>query len=123
MRFLFWGVVAFAAACGSKADDFMTQPGGGGPGGGCGSGSAPYDSNPTDGVVSSPDGGISGRVCLATDPRKLTGCATSGAGGFTVQLGSAAATTGADGKFTIASPSMTNLVWNVTGTTIVSSFK
>jgi len=60
-------------------------------------------------------------VCLAGDARLLTGCATTGAGGLTVTLGGKTATTADDGHFTIATPSGTNLVWQVSGTPIVTS--
>ena len=61
---------------------------------------------------------IVGRVCLANDPRRLSTCATAGAGGLTVRLGANATTTNPDGTFTIDAAAGT---WRVTGPNIVTS--
>lgn len=76
-----------------------------------------------DGGVTGDGGGIgsglvSGRVCLMQDLRTPTiGCAGSTVAGLTVTLGASAATTTANGGFTMAMPTGTNLVWTVSGTT------
>jgi hypothetical protein len=57
-------------------------------------------------------------VCLIADPRTPTSCASSGAGGFTVKLGTEMATTGADGSFSIAQVTGSGLVWRISGTGI-----
>jgi hypothetical protein len=111
-------VAALSAACGSSTDPRMVLPGGDdtttGPG--------PDASTIGDGAVG--DGaGILGRVCVVADLRVLdtTGCAGSGVDGLTVTLGTDTATTAADGSFTIAQPSGTNLIWQVTGPGLVTS--
>ena len=48
-------------------------------------------------------------------------CAGTGAAGLTVTLATAMATTADDGAFTIARPTGSNLVWHVTGSTLVTS--
>jgi len=65
-------------------------------------------------------GEIAGRVCVVLSDmrRPLSGCAGSGAGGLSVTLGTATATTMADGSFTIVRPAGTGLVWRVSGTGI-----
>lgn len=55
---------------------------------------------------------LSGRVCVVTDPRALTTCSATGAGGLVVSAGGAVVQTSADGTFSIpvpAHPSMTAL--------------
>jgi len=64
---------------------------------------------------------LAGRACVLTDLRDLTSCATTGAGGLTVMLGSQTATTADDGQFTLATPAGTLLVWHVSGTDVVPS--
>lgn len=82
------------------------------------------DAKVIDGAPAAVDANLfQGRVCLLTDPRKFTTCATTGADGLTVRIGSATATTAADGTFTIAGTSAANLPWRVTGANIVSSYK
>lgn len=66
----------------------------------------------TDGSASGP---IMATACVLTDARDLTSCATTGAAGLTVTLGTATATTAADGSFTIARPTTAGAVWDVTG--------
>ncbi len=73
---------------------------------------APIDANEFD-----------GRVCLLTDQRVLNQCATTGAAGLTVRLGTATAVTGADGSFKIVGQSGSGLVWRITGPNIKSSFE
>ncbi len=106
------------AGCSSTldSDDYPVDPGGGG-----GSG------RPRDAAVDgSGDGGdanltIAGRVCAVSDLRNLASCATTGVGGLTVALGNRTATTAANGDFTIAMPTGTNLTWRVTGSNFVTS--
>jgi hypothetical protein len=125
------GVLAFTAvACGD--DGNMFPVGGGGNDGGT---TFPDSSGPAD---SRNDGGgsdggddaaitpidaaiINGRVCLLTDPRVLNQCASTGANGLTVRLGTASAVTTANGSFAIAATG--GDVWRVTGPNIVSSFE
>lgn len=64
-----------------------------------------------------------GRVCLLTDVRDFQTCASTGAGGLTVRLGTSTTTTGDDGSFTIVGQSGSGLVWRITGANIVSSFE
>ena len=63
-------------------------------------------------------GVITGRICVITDPRDLTGCATSGAEGLTVSLANSTATTNADGRFQLVAPTTASEV-SVTGAGIV----
>ena len=111
-----WLLVVLVA-CKSSDDDgeFPVQPGGG---------------NGTSGTVLDaglavdafdPDAGtqLTGRVCLVTDLRALTACATTGAGNITVTLGTRVATTLDDGRFTIMTPASTNLTWRASGAAIV----
>ncbi len=66
---------------------------------------------------------VSGRVCVLADPQIMSACAINGAQGLSVALGSATATTSADGTFTIdrdpTLPATTPI--SVTGNTIVQS--
>jgi hypothetical protein len=64
---------------------------------------------------------LPGRVCLIADARDPATCASSGAGGLTVTLGTQTATTVADGSFTMTRPTGTGLVWFVTGTGVEPS--
>jgi hypothetical protein len=64
---------------------------------------------------------LAGRVCLLSDARAPGTCASSGADGLTVTLGSQTVTTGADGSFTMTRPTATNLVWSVSGTGVEPS--
>src|SRR5262245_26188490 len=123
MRLCF-ALIAVLGAC-SQDEGGMNPIGGGGFDGGFGSGSGSLidakvvDAKPDSGSPSSVDAPlINGRVCLATDPRKLHTCASTGAGGLTVRLGNNVTTTNADGTFTI---SATTGIWRVTGTNIVTS--
>jgi hypothetical protein len=114
----FASVAVALAACGTSVPTLPVNPGGGGGGGGGGH---------LDAAIDSSDGGggdagmLAGRVCLAVDPRQLTQCATTGASGFTVRLGTQSATTGDDGSFTMPTPQGSALVWHVSGATIVPS--
>jgi hypothetical protein len=125
MRLGFALVAMMVAACGD--DGSMLPVGGGGNDGGFGfPDGSKIDSTPS-GDAQMGDSGtpapvdaalIVGRVCLANDPRKLNECATTGANGLTVRLGSETTTTSADGTFTIKASSGT---WRVTGSNIVTS--
>lgn len=64
---------------------------------------------------------LNGRVCLLADLRQPAVCQDTGAEGLTVTLGTATATTVANGGFSIATPLATNLVWHVTGATLTPS--
>jgi hypothetical protein len=127
MRIAF-GLVVFLAACGNDAD---MLPVGGGSGNGLpdsGTGSTVdarlIDARVIDAAPAPVDAAIfSGRVCLLTDPRQLNVCASAGAGGLTVRLGTASATTSADGSFMIAGQTGSDLIWRVTGSNIKSSFE
>jgi hypothetical protein len=83
------------AGCTSNGDDgsYPIRPGNiGGVGGGNGSGA--NDAGPRDGGVAT-----IGRVCLTDDLRYPDRCASTGAGGITVQRGAASVLTAPDGKF------------------------
>lgn len=101
-------VLVAAAACG--ADDVELYPIN--PGGGGGGGNLPRPDAAPDG----PDMGgmVSGKVCAIEDARNPQDC-TSGAGGVTVTIGTAMATTAADGTFMINRPAGATL-WMVSGT-------
>lgn len=64
---------------------------------------------------------LQGRVCLVTDLRDVSTCASTGAGGLTVALGTKSATTLADGSFSIEAPVGSDLVWQVSGASIQTS--
>lgn len=109
-------VVMLAACRGSDTDDYVIIPGGD---------DTPIGPQPD---AARPDGGggdgggtLDGRVCLLLDPRDQGSCSAFGAGGLVVTIGSQAALTAADGSFTMPAPQGTNLVWHVTGDTIVTS--
>jgi len=119
-----------AAACGDDGGN-LPVGGGGNDGGftfvdsnnGSGSGGSDGSVGP-DGAVTPIDApAIDGRVCLLTDARKLNQCASTGAGGLTVRLGTGVALTADDGSFTIAGQSGQGLVWQISGPNIVSSFE
>ncbi len=112
-------------------------PVGGGGGGGVGlvDGPRPIDAPPPTGGDAGIDSAIdaakfNGRVCLVSDPRVLTqivsatACASTGAGGFTVKLGTATATTNTDGTFTIDAPDgpAGSALFHVTGGAIVEMY-
>lgn len=103
------------AACGKDVEMYPISPGGGGGGG----------TTFVDAAVDAPggDGGtmITGRVCLISDARNPTACASTGATNLTVMLGTQTAMTAADGAFTITRPTGTNLAWRVSGAGIVAS--
>jgi hypothetical protein len=62
-----------------------------------------------------------GRVCVVTDLLSLGTCASTGASGITVSLGSSTVTTAADGTFRITTPNTVNPMITVTGPGLVSS--
>jgi hypothetical protein len=83
--------------CTSNGDDgsYPIRPGNiGGVGGGSGSGGGAIDAGPRDGGVATV-----GRICLTDDLRYPDRCASTGAGGITVQRGTASVLTTPDGKF------------------------
>ena len=110
-------VVALVGCKSNTTDDLPIQPGGGTVGGGGGHPDAPAD------IATGDGSGLTGKVCLLTDPRNLVGCATAGAGGFTVTLGTASTTTADNGTFSLPAPSGTGLVWHVTGSGIMPSVR
>lgn len=115
MRPLLW-LLALAACEGDGAKYPIVGGGGGGGGGGMHPG--------VDASVDGNDGGnehLAGRVCLITDARQPTTCATTGADMLTVTLDGRTTTTAADGTFTIDAPTGTNIQWLVTGTDLVTS--
>jgi hypothetical protein len=123
---LAYGLLVFLVGCG---DDTNMLPVGGGSGSGFPDGGggtlvdAPLsDAKLIDAVAAPVDASVfMGRVCLLSDPRTVNACAGTGAGGFTVRLGTASAVTSADGTFFITGQSGGNLVWHVTGSTIKTS--
>ena len=111
-----WPLVLALAACqNGGGDDYAVVPGGpgvfgGGTTGGTGIGDGGPDGNG--------DGGVTAKVCLLTDLRKLMVCAPTDITGLTVKLGTTStATTGADGSFSIVKPPGTALTWHVSGMT------
>lgn len=127
MRIAF-GLVVFLAACGNDPD---MLPVGGGSGSGLPDGSMQQqvdaklvDAKEVDAKPLAIDAAVySGRVCLLTDSRDFNSCASTGANGLTVHIGTSSAVTAADGTFKIVAPSTAAAVWSVTGANIVSSFK
>lgn len=122
------GLLALTAACGNDSND-LPVGGGGNDGGFTFPDGTVTDTNVSDGasdggtdssVVPVDAGELKGRVCLATDPRKLNGCSDTLAGGLTVRIGTTSTTTAANGTFTIAYTGGTQ--WRVTGSNIVSSY-
>lgn len=110
-------VVSQLAACKTPPDPYPISPGGGG-------GSTGTEMMP-DGAIDYSDASptIAGRVCLLlATPHALAGCATTGAAGITVTLGTEQATTAADGTFSIMRPAGTEgLSWVVTAVDIKTS--
>jgi hypothetical protein len=107
--------VMLFAAC---TPDSTTYPIGGGPGGGAGgNGSGSGSGTTTDANIDV----LEGLVCVLPDPRDFSTCLAAGAGGITVTVGTGSAVTNDDGTFAIAPPSGTNLVWSVSGNTIMTS--
>jgi hypothetical protein len=123
---LAYGLVLFLVACG---EDSNMLPVGGGSGSGFPDGGGGMtadarlvDARVIDAAVAPVDASVfMGRVCLLSDARMPNACASTGAGGFTVRLGTASAVTSADGTFFITGQSGANLVWHVTGSTIKTS--
>ena len=111
-------LVVLAGCPKEPSEGFPINPGGSGSG--LGSSFTPDAPPESDG-----DGGtmINGRVCLLlASPHTLATCAASGAGNFTVKLGSNTTATADDGSFTMMRPAVTtNLVWLVSGTGIEKS--
>ena len=112
---LVWMVVVLAACHPGGGDDYPVQPGG-------------DDTPGTEGRIDAAilDGSdasatLAGRACVLTDLRDVTTCATTGAGGLQVTLGSQTATTASDGTFTLPTPAGTMLVWHVSGTDVTPS--
>src|SRR5688572_28182346 len=115
MRIVF-GLLAIAAGCGD--DGGMFPVGGGGNDGGFTFPDAPKIRN--DAAIDSPADGngaqtvdanlFMGRVCLLTDVRDMDDCATTGAAGLTVRLGTASAVTTNDGSFSIVGQATAGLV-------------
>ncbi|MEO8846901.1 MAG: hypothetical protein ABI591_05700 [Kofleriaceae bacterium] len=110
-------ILILLAACQAKDGPEFSIGGGGGGGGGGGQGGVdafvPRDAGLGDVVT--------GQVCLLTDARKPSSCATTGVGGYTVTLDGNSALTEPDGSFLIDSPTSSNLMWSVSGADIVSS--
>lgn len=124
MRIAF-GLVVFLAACGNSPD--MLPVGGGSSGGFPDSGgnsqvdARMIDAKLADAKPLAIDAALfNGRVCLLTDARDFTSCATTGANGLTVHIAGNAAVTAADGTFTIVAGTG---AWSVTGSNIVTSYK
>lgn len=105
-------LLLLAGACESDGGHLPISPGGGGGG---------SSTQPDGGVDGDASTTISGRVCLLGDPRSLTTCASTGAGGLTVALGAKTATTSDTGAFVIDRPPDANPVWRVMGDTIEST--
>lgn len=124
-----YAVLGILAACGDETNMFPVGGGGGTDGGFGGDGNRPVDARLVDAKVVDAniipvDANVfQGRVCLLTDARQLHNCASTGASGLTVRLGTASAVTQADGTFFIAGQSEGNLVWRVTGPNIKSSYE
>jgi len=110
-----WLLLLVACNQSGGDDEFPVNPGTG-----PGTGKIP-DAAPIDAADLDASNMIAGRVCLVTDLRNLTACANTGAGNITVTLGTRMTTTAVDGKFTIATPTGSNLVWRATGVDIVKS--
>jgi len=108
-------LLVLVVGCHPSGDDYPVAPGGAGFGGG--------QPGMADAGSGGGDGGpmLLGRVCLMTDPRDQTSCATSGVSGLTVTLGTSVATTADDGTFAIAQPASSTVIWDITGSTILES--
>ncbi len=107
-----WVVVAAAAGC--HADDKTHPIIPGGPVGPVGVPQA--DARVNDAATDSAT--LRGRVCLVGDLRDVSACASAGAGGLIVALGTRTATTAENGEFSMAAPAGSSLVWRVTGDAI-----
>lgn len=110
-------LVLVAGCPGGGDDDYPIGPGGGG--GGSTNPGAIVDAPSTIDAIDAPPNTIVGRVCVLTNMRRLinampTDCASAGAGGYLVTLGSGMATTGIDGSFAIPDQLGSGLVWRVT---------
>lgn len=80
--------IALLAGCSTEAPDgYPVQPG-------------PAVAPP----VTNDSGMVKGRVCVINDPRDLTGCATSDAGGMSVRLADQMVSTSPNGSFAIPAP-------------------
>jgi hypothetical protein len=113
MRSIAWGIALLLVGCVDSPDDedgYPILPGGGTLGGGTAPGGGGSGSN-----------GRLYRVCKLLDVRDLTSCATSGAGGFRVELGGVVAGTQTDGSFTIDDSGGMGEHFIVSGTGIVTS--
>lgn len=110
-------LVALLGACDEASEPFPVTPGGGS---GTGSATQPDATVDAPGDASTT---ITARACLLlADVQTLGGCAVTGAGGLTVELGTETAITGDDGTFTIMRPAdTTDLVWRISGTDVFSS--
>ncbi len=111
-------VVVAVTGCQPDHQDFPPLPGGGGGGGGgggIGGGGTLTDAATTDGQT------LLGDLCLLSDLRDFTSCATTGAGGITIEIGAETALTADDGTFEIAEPTGTGLAWRASGIDIVPS--
>jgi len=112
-RFSWVLVVVGVVGCTGGGDDYPVRPGGGGHG----SGTPPPDARLFDAGP-----GTSGRVCVVDDLRRWdANCAQTGFAGLTVTIGTATATTTADGSFAITAPTGSGLTVRVEGSTIVTS--
>ena len=101
------------------ADDFPVLPGGGGVPGHTNNNESPADA-PDDSIDGTAK--LAGRVCLFADLRAPTSaCASTGAQDLVVTLGSKTTTTDDDGTFSIDVPASSNLVWRVSGPSLVTS--
>lgn len=118
MRFVLAALLVAGCSQGDGQKYDIPTGGGGGGGGGGGSGELP-DAGTGSGSGSGSQ--ITGLVCLVSDLRQPNACATSGAGGYTVKLDGATATTAADGSFAIAAPTSTNVMFEVDGADIATS--
>ena len=102
-------LVLVVVGCHPGGDDYPVAPGAAGVGGGLPTfADAGFDGSGANGGPQ-----LIGQVCLITDPRDQTSCASTGAGGLTVTLGTSVATTADNGTFTIARPSGSNITWDV----------
>ena len=110
-------VLAALVACqSSDGDGYPVEPGGPNPGGM----GMVLDAAPIDAPAPDASAMLTGRVCVVSDLRGLA-CATSGADGILVTLGTKTAMTLANGAFTIATPSGSNLVWRASKAGFITS--
>ena len=115
MKLLSLALLTALTACGRSVDMYPVGVGGGGTGGSTGGGGVDA---PGDGIAGST---INGRVCMISDARSPLACATTGAAGLIVTLGSAVTTAMADGHFSIVPANNTDLEWRVSGAAIQAS--